>query len=122
MGRDTYFIHMGNNTIADGPKLTLGRYSHGCHEMIINGQDCVVVTGGFGALNSTEILVKSNLANGWMLGPDLPIKIAYHQMVSSPDKQSGYTIGGHDDDRNKDIFKFSCSNTGTCQWNRVDTK
>ena len=56
------------------------------------------------------------------VGPDLSINIAYHQMVSSPDRQSGYTIGGHNDDRNKEIFKFSCSNTGTCQWTRVETK
>ena len=66
--RETYFIHMGNNTIEDGPNLTLGRYHHGCQEMIIDDQDCIVVTGGYGALNSTEILVKSNLTNGWVLG------------------------------------------------------
>ena len=71
--RATYFIHMANNTISDGPNLAIGRYYHGCHEMIINGQDCIMVTGGFGplsstALNSTEILVKSNLSSGWMRG------------------------------------------------------
>ena len=65
---ETYFVDLVNETISPGPKLNKKRSHHACAEMIVNGQDAIVVTGGYDAKISTEILVKSNLRNGWQMG------------------------------------------------------
>ena len=63
---DTYFVHLNNDTVTNGPSLQNGRHDHACHEMILNDQEYIVVTGG--GLYSTEILSKSSYENGWKLG------------------------------------------------------
>ena len=42
--------------ITEGPSLNKGRYSHGCAKMTLNGRTILVVAGGFGAMDSVEIL------------------------------------------------------------------
>ena len=42
--------------ITEGPSLNKGRAYHGCAKMTLNGRTILVVAGGFGALDSVEIL------------------------------------------------------------------
>ena len=42
--------------ITEGPSLNKGRDSHGCAKMTLNGRTILVVAGGFGAMDSVEIL------------------------------------------------------------------
>ena len=42
--------------ITEGPSLKKGRAGHGCAKMTINGRTILVVAGGFGAMDSVEIL------------------------------------------------------------------
>ena len=42
--------------ITEGPSLNKGRSSHGCAKMTLNGRTILVVAGGFGAMDSVEIL------------------------------------------------------------------
>ena len=66
---DTYFVNIINKTITDGPKLLQGRHYIACHEMKVNDEEYIVVTGGFrqtdGWLKTTEMLSKSNFGKGW---------------------------------------------------------
>ena len=66
--RETHFINIANNTVTNGPNLKYARYYHACTQMIVNGEEFVIVTGGFGAKWSTELLSKSNIQNGWQTG------------------------------------------------------
>ena len=64
--------------------------------------------------------------NGLILGRDLPVNIARHQVVASPDRKCLYTIGNTYSTNNKDIFKFSCTgNPGiasNCNWTKIPTE
>ena len=42
--------------ITEGPSLNKGRAYHGCAKMTLNGRTILVVAGGFGAMDSVEIL------------------------------------------------------------------
>ena len=42
--------------IKEGPSLNKGRINHGCAKMTLNGRTILVVAGGFGAMDSVEIL------------------------------------------------------------------
>ena len=42
--------------IKEGPSLNMGRSYHGCAKMTLNGRTILVVAGGFGAMDSVEIL------------------------------------------------------------------
>ena len=68
---ETYFIDIANNTVINGPNLQTGRRHLVCEEMIINGSSFIVVAGGMGAtgiLNSTEMLSKLSIEDGWQPG------------------------------------------------------
>lgn len=141
--KETLFINIGNKTVTPGPQLKHGRYGIACHEMSVNGESYVVVTGGG---KSTEILPKSSFGNGWqrgkmlkhcltrlfiyqyiiILAPDSPVPLYYHQMVASSDKTKLYTIGNHYYPSwiNKKIFEFSCEDKSVtkCKWTEMVTK
>ena len=53
--------------ITEGPSLNKGRAYHGCAKMTLNGRTILVVAGGFGALDSVEILDPSS-NNVWTQG------------------------------------------------------
>ena len=63
----TFFINVENKTVTPGPELIEGRFYHACHEMIVEGESFVIVTGGY-HLKSTEILSKSSFGKGWQKG------------------------------------------------------
>merc|ERR1712062_970594 len=63
--KQTYFIHMANNTYTTGPNLLTRRYDFACHTMQVNGEDLIIVAGGHGAEKSTEYLQKANYGSGW---------------------------------------------------------
>jgi len=125
--KETFFINMGNQTLTEGPNLMEGRRSHACHEMTINGEPHIIVSGGYG-VKSTEILSKSSFGKGWQKGPEAPIELRYHQMVASSDKTKLYTIGNLSHDKNKKIFEFSCTEKckncpfTKCKWTEMATK
>ena len=120
--RDTYFVHLNNNTVTNGPSLQNGRQNHACQNMIVNDQEYVVVTGG--GLMSTEVLSKSSYENGWKLGAPLYYTRGYHGMVASNDQKFLYAIG--DDSSEIDdleIYKLTCgSSMDDCGWEKMETK
>ena len=86
MMKETFFINMGNNTVTPGPKLIEGRQYHACHEMTVDRESYIVVTGGTRLsrqtgwpgwnrirIKSTEILSKSSFGKGWQKGKKLNI-------------------------------------------------
>ena len=116
--KQTYFIHMANNTYTTGPDLLTARGSLACHTMQVNGEDFIIVAGGRGT-KSTEYLPKANYASGWVKSVDLPVNIYDHEMVASQDNKVLYTIGNGYASNNKDIFKFACTNNITnCSWTK----
>ena len=128
----TYFVNIEKKTVIKGPDLKKARYYHACGEMIVDGEEFIVVTGGYGGYfegtqKSTEYLSKASFVfenGGWQIGADLPVPILYHQMVSSPNKQFLYTIGNRYDTYSKDIYRYACptKDIKKCQWNKINTK
>jgi len=125
--RETYFITPSNKTVTNGPKLQNARLYVACHDMIVNGEEFIIVIGGRGGEKTIEVLSKARVVDGWKMGRNLPVKIAVHQVVASPDRKSLYTIGNaYSTTNNKDIFKFSCTgNPGiasNCNWTKIPTE
>ena len=60
----------------------------------------------------------------FILGVDLPVSyLSNSEMVASNDNKVLYTIGNGWSDLNKNIFKFSCTNSITnCSWTEIETK
>ena len=72
----TWIVDPSNGfQITEGPSLKNKRIRHGCAKMIFNGRAILVVTGGFGAEDSVEILDPSE-NNVWI--PGLCLKSAYY--------------------------------------------
>ena len=61
--RETYFFNMANNERTDGPSLLTGRNNFACNTMNVNGEDYIIVDGGFE--KSTEFLPMANYGSGW---------------------------------------------------------
>jgi len=117
----TYFFNMANNTYTNGPSLLTARSTFACHTMKINGEDFIIVAGGYGAFKSTEYLQKANYGSGWKKSVDLPVKLAEHAIVASKDNKVLYTIGNWYSP--SDIYKFSCTNSITnCSWTKIPTQ
>merc|ERR1712029_769016 len=78
--KQTYFINMANNTYTNGPSLLTARREFACHTMQVNGEDFIIVAGGWGpdAWKSTEYLQKANYASGWKKSVDLPVHHSHH--------------------------------------------
>ena len=72
--KKTYFVHMNNDTITNGPNLLKGRYYLACHEMIVNNEAFILVTGGHHVERSTEVLSKNNYRDGWKKGKHYLLK------------------------------------------------
>ena len=132
--RGTYFVDIKKKTVTNGPDLINARSHHGCSEMIVDGEEFIVVTGGVSgdsrgkpfAVKSTEYLSKANFEDdGWQEGAALPVPVLDHQMVSSSlDKQFVYTIGNDLGAYDKDIFKYTCPSNDIkqCVWTKAKTK
>jgi len=119
----TYFIHMANNTYTTGPNLLTARTEFACHTMQVNGEDFIVVAGGYGAYQSTEYLQKANYGSGWKKSVDLPVNHAEHEIVASKDNKVLYSIGNVYSSDKKDIYKFACNNSITnCSWTKIPTQ
>ena len=55
--KKTWIVDPTNDfRITEGPSLNKGRQFHGCAKMTINGRTILVVAGGYGAMDSVEIL------------------------------------------------------------------
>ena len=73
-GKGTFFINYGKKTVTPGPELMQGRFWHACHEMTVQGESFIVVTGGaWLSSTSTEILPKSSFGQGWQKGKNMNI-------------------------------------------------
>ena len=66
--RETYFITPSNKTVTNGPKLQNARYSVACHDMIVNGEEFIIVIGGSGHEKTIEVLSKARVGDGWKMG------------------------------------------------------
>ena len=61
--------------------------------------------------------------NVFILGVDLPVIMINHRIVASKDNENLYTIGNSWSPSNKDIYKFTCTNSITkCSWTKIETK
>ena len=85
--RQTYFINMANNRITNGPNLLTARRFFACHTMQVNGEDFIIVAGGWGRQGSSpegsmEYLHKANYASGWKKGKSTLSKHNYHKEMS----------------------------------------
>ena len=70
-GKDTFFVHMDNNTVTKGPQLIDGRRNFACNEIIVNGEPFIVAAGGYTSKNDytlVEMLSIPNYVDGWKKG------------------------------------------------------
>ena len=57
----------------------------------------------------------------FILVVDIPVSIAYHELVASADKQYLYNIGNNYS--TQEIYKFSCAGSiDKCAWTKIETK
>ena len=63
--RETYFFNMAKNERTIGPSLMTARSYFACNTMTVNGEDYIIVAGGYGAEKSTEYLPSANYGSGW---------------------------------------------------------
>ena len=67
--RETYFITPSNKTVTNGPKLQNARGYVACHDMIVNGEEFIIVVGGHSGHERTiEVLSKARVGDGWKMG------------------------------------------------------
>ena len=70
--RETYFITPSNKTVTNGPKLQNARGYVACHDMIVNGEEFIIVIGGYSSHSGTEktieVLSKARVGDGWKMG------------------------------------------------------
>ena len=88
----THIYHFENGW-RKGPNMNAARADLACSIFTSQSNQYVVVTGGVndrGYLSSTELF--SLVDNQWLSGPNLPLKLAAHSMVSLLTKV--YVIGG----------------------------
>ena len=131
---ETIFINIRTNTLKNGPPMNITRYAFACGEMKVQGESYIVVSGGVGRAG-VQLLNKGKIAQGWqkgklinkinhllyifILGPDLPFEVSYHQMVASPNKRYLYAMGGSIGFR-KEMYKLICTGTiDTCKWTEI---
>ena len=61
------------------------------------------------------------IPNVFILGVDLPVRLAEHEIVASNDNKYLYTIGNYYSPN--DIYRFTCTNSITnCSWTKVPTQ
>ena len=69
--RETYFITPSNKTVTNGPKLQNARGYVACHDMIVNGEEFIIVVGGHSGHERTiEVLSKARVGDGWKKGKE----------------------------------------------------
>jgi hypothetical protein len=93
----TFYFNFGKGKWTEGPALKNARRDHSC-TTIRRDKDSqsmsIIVSGGFDVdlaqLSSVEILDEGS--NVWRAGPEFPIKISYHQMIT--DKNGGAVVIG----------------------------
>ena len=66
--KETYFVFMGNGTVASGPELINGRDKHACEEIIVNDQSYIAAVGGHDSDSefAFELLPKHAFKSGWV--------------------------------------------------------
>ena len=125
--KKTYFINYGATygAITEGPTLKKKRYYSACQEMVVNGEEFVIVAGGNWEWNSVEVLSKKYPEKGWQLRNwDLPSPQESSLMVSSADKKNLYImLPDTPFTSSHTIEKFSCEeDIKKCKWTRLGTK
>ena len=95
---ETLLINAENGEWIFGPSMKVGRHSHGCAKVLIDGKPIIFVTGGKESwltpgTASVEYLDPADLDKGWMKGLDLPERISSHRMVITSDSKA-FIVGG----------------------------
>lgn len=108
---------MTTNSWSNGPRLSSGRYGHGCFSIKENNEITkIVVMGGnnSGALSSTVILDVNSMT--WRTGPALPISVSYNKGVHSEGgTYLGFSIGGSI----KSIYGLKKTSEDSFTWEEV---
>ena len=107
----------------EGPYLNTGRVRHACaviEDSEITGQMLVIVAGGYEERSTESFVLGGTQLQTWILGPDLPYKIAL-EGVTSPDKQTMLLLGRyvHDVTQKVNIYTVNCYWLN-CNLNEVD--
>merc|ERR1719342_1457235 len=87
---NTVAIYRYNGFIGALPSLQIARHGHGCGMLFVTGVKVFVVAGGWGALDSTELLYDGG--ETWVTGQALPRTLYSPASVSLAD--SVLLIGG----------------------------
>ena len=120
-------IKIGNEEWQHYPTLFQKRWTHSCGTLEINGRPALIVTGGFNfrdkTLKTTEILDFS--VGYWKRGPDLPQPIMQATMLSSPQNDALYLLGGivDYDVYFQKVLKLTClGDIDSCTWSEMPQK
>ena len=78
LSKKTWIVNPKNGfEIKEGPSLNKARFGHGCAKMTLNGRTILVVAGGFGAMDSVEILDPqgNNIWTPGMFWKSIPVEL-----------------------------------------------
>ena len=92
----TFIYNFEEDTWTSGPDLMVPRENHACSTYLnSNGHKKIMVTGGFNgtSLTSTEVLDLEYPHGTWQFGPELPVVLHGHSMVSL--ENTVYVLGGY---------------------------
>lgn len=100
-----------------GPSMAIARSDHGCANVLVGSKSIVFVAGGFNnyannKLTSVEYLDLNDMESGWKMGKELPMIIRGTQMITSPDKQKAYLVGGRESySGGHQVLEFFCNSS-----------
>ncbi len=117
-----------------GPSLNKPRRRHACGLVFdpVTGSNMVVTVGG--SEDSTVELLdlqSQDLDEGWIYGPSFPLILEGPSAVTFMDYPGtegqsmiivGGSITGETVDYLKNLYLFSCTKSGGCQWNKLKQK
>jgi len=125
LSSETFWFDCLTETWSLGPKMVIGRQSHGCGKVEnSNGGVYLIVAGGFirnAHTESCEILEPGSEV--WKQGPKLPKTIDDITIVEDYTTNSVLMVGGEDDHGVlNSIYKLATPLTVTSQWEELPQK
>merc|ERR1712209_126171 len=108
----TWILNTESKMVAPGPRMKIGRQSHGCATLHLGDKTFGLVAGGFDGndWDSTEFVDFGQENPSWTDGPRLPSGLYGPTLVETT--EGVLAIGGYDDEGNsrKEIYKLMCPN------------
>ena len=115
--RHTYIFDMKTQRWTDGPDMHDRRMAFGCTKVKVGAKEYIMAVGGAtlgddvpgNTQNSIEYLDVSDMDSGWVRGHPLPRRNSFFAMVTTPEADEVYMLGG--EWLGKYNMKWSCQDS-----------